>query len=84
MSSGPESNDMGGTLVRSVGLAGEGAERLKNLAYRHAPPGPTGASRGGRVTILGEGDRLGTVLSEITQLERGRPRKSRLRHGWSW
>ena len=24
------------------------------------------------------------LVAEITQLERGRPRKSRLRHGWSW
>ena len=28
-----------------------------NARLQHAPPGPTGASRGGRVTILGEGDR---------------------------
>ena len=60
---GAQSNDMGGTLVRSVGLVrGEGADRVEEPRLQHAPPGPTGASRGGRVTILGEGDRLGTVL----------------------
>ena len=59
---GAQSNDMGGTLVRSVGCAGEGADRVEEPRLQHAPPGPTGASRGGRVTILGEGDRLGTVL----------------------
>ena len=60
---GAQSNDMGGTLVRSVGQgAGEGADRVEEPRLQHAPPGPTGASRGGRVTILGEGDRLGTVL----------------------
>ena len=39
---GAQSNDMGGTLVRSVGLVRAKARiGLKNLAY--APPGPTGS-----------------------------------------
>ena len=60
---GAQSNDMGGTLVRSVGLVRAKARiGLKNLAYNMRRPGPTGASRGGRVTILGGEDRLGTVL----------------------
>ena len=77
---GAQSNDMGGTLVRSVGLVRAKARiGLKNLAYnmrrlvqlerlddtrRRRPPGDG-------------------LVAEITQLERGRPRKSRLRHGWS-
>ena len=60
---GAQSNDMGGTLVRSVGLVrAKAPDRVEEPRLQHAPPGPTGASRGGRVTILGEGDRLGTVL----------------------
>ena len=60
---GAQSNDMGGTLVRNVGLArGEGADRAEESRLQHAPSGPTGAPRGGGVTILRGGDRLGTVL----------------------
>ena len=61
---GAQSNDMGGTLVRSVGLV-----RAKARIGFEEPRTTTCArlvqlepSRGGRVTILGEGDRLGTVL----------------------
>ena len=54
---------MGGTLVRSVGLVRAKARiGLKNLAYNMRRLVQLERSRGGRVTILGEGDRLGTVL----------------------
>ena len=55
---GAQSNDMGGTLLRSVGLArGEGADRAEEPRLQHAPSGPTEPPRRGRV-----GDRLGTAL----------------------
>jgi hypothetical protein len=45
---GAQSNDMGGTLVRSIGLMRAKARiGLKNLAYKQAPPGATGAPHAG-------------------------------------
>ena len=61
---GAQSNDMGGTLLRSVGLARAKARiGLKKPRLQHAPSGPTGPPHRGGVTILRVGDRLGTVLS---------------------
>ncbi len=79
---GAQSNDMGGTLVRSVGLVRAKA-RFEEPRLQHAPPNwsvsrrPCDDTR--RRRPPGDG-----LEAEITQLERGRPRKSRLRHGWSW
>ena len=80
---GARSNDMGGTLVRSVGLVRAKARvGLKDLAYKHASPGPTGAPRGGGVTILGGGDRPGTALKRTwLNWSVENPRKSRPRYG---
>ena len=55
---GAQSNDMGGTLVRSVGLAPKARIGLKNLAYNMRRL----VQLERRVTILRGGDRLGTVL----------------------
>ena len=52
---GAQSNDMGGTLVRSIGLVRARARiGLKNLAYKHTPPSAARAPRGGdaNVTVL--------------------------------
>ena len=57
---GAQSNDMGGTLVRSVGLVRAKARiGLKNTT---CAAWSNWSVRGGRVTILGGEDRLGTVL----------------------
>ncbi len=65
-------------LVRAKALF----HRVEEPRLQHAPPGPTGASRGGRVIDTRRRRPPGDGLeAEITQLERGRPRKSRLRHG---
>ena len=54
---------MGGTLVRSVGLVRAKARiGLKNLAYNMRRLVQLERLAAARVTILGEGDRLGTVL----------------------
>ena len=88
MSSGPRPPTMSldaGTSCRA------GAGRRRGSGCRTSPASFAILSRS-RVCsrrplslILGDrrppGDGL---VAEITQLERGRPRKSRLRHGWSW
>ena len=58
---GAQSNDMGGTLVRGIGLVRAKARiGLKNLAYNMAPPGAVGAPRGGAtVTVFRAGVRAG-------------------------
>ena len=71
---GAQSNDMGGTLVRSVGLVRAKARIGLNWSVSRRPCDDTRRRR-----PPGDG-----LVAEITQLERGRPRKSRLRHGWSW
>ena len=54
---------MGGTLVRSVGLVRAKARiGLKNLAYNMRRLVQLERLAAAVVTILGEGDRLGTVL----------------------
>ena len=60
---GAQSNDMGGALVRSVGLARAKARiGLKNLAYNMRRLVQLERLFGGGVTILRGGDRLGRVL----------------------
>ena len=60
---GAQSNDMGGTLLRSVGLARAKARiGLKNLAYNMRRLVQLEPPRRGGVTILRVGDHLGTVL----------------------
>ena len=50
---GAQSNDMGGTLLRSVGAgAGKGSDRAEEPRLQHAPSGPTEPPRRGGVTIL--------------------------------
>ena len=50
---GAQSNDMGGTLVRSIGLVRARARiGLKNLALQHAPPGAAGAPRRGGANVM--------------------------------
>ena len=76
---------MGGTLVRSVGLVRAKARiGLKNLAYNMRRLVQTGASRGDRVTILGEGDRLGTVLwrKQLNWSVGRLPKILGSQHGW--
>ena len=49
---GAQSNDMGGTLVRGIGLvAGQGTDRAEEPCLQHAPPGAVGAPRGGGATV---------------------------------
>ena len=48
---GAQSNDMGGTLVRGIGLVrGQGTDRAEEPRLQHAPPGAVGAPRGGGAT----------------------------------
>ena len=63
---GAQSNDWAGRWYVVPG-AGEGADRVEEPRLQHAPPGPTGASRGGARRRRPPGDGL---VAEITQLER--------------
>ena len=58
---GAQSNDMGGTLVRGIGLVRAKARiRAEEPRLRHAPPGAVGAPRGGAtVTVFRAGVRAG-------------------------